>query len=86
MKTCWGVEVQLYAIVTPILDGGEWPDSRSGNITLCVRDPRVTSSAEVKDRVELCLHSPNTLSWHGAQLKEQGQLYLYHKSPPEPIG
>jgi hypothetical protein len=27
---------------------------------------------------ELYLHSPNTSSWHGAQLKEeaQGQLYL----------
>jgi hypothetical protein len=26
------------------------------------------SSAEVKQWVELCLHSPNTLSWRGAQL------------------
>jgi len=26
------------------------------------------SSAEVKDWVELYLHSPNTLSWRGAQL------------------
>jgi hypothetical protein len=35
------------------------------------------SSAEVKAWVELYLHSPNTPSWSGAQLKEQGQLYLY---------
>jgi hypothetical protein len=36
------------------------------------------SSAKVKERVELDFHSPNTPSWHGAQLKiAQGQLYLY---------
>jgi hypothetical protein len=36
------------------------------------------SSAEVKEWVELYLHSPNTPSWRGAQLgRAQGQLYLY---------
>jgi hypothetical protein len=36
------------------------------------------SSAEVKECVELYLHSPNTNSWLGAQLrKAQGQPYLY---------
>jgi hypothetical protein len=39
------------------------------------------SSAEVKERVELYLHSPNTPSWHGAQLKHRGNFtvfpYLY---------
>jgi hypothetical protein len=36
------------------------------------------SSAKVNECVELYLHSPNTPSWHGAQLKKaQGQLYLY---------
>jgi hypothetical protein len=30
------------------------------------------SSAEVKEKVELYLHSPNTPSWHGTQLKEGG--------------
>jgi hypothetical protein len=36
------------------------------------------SSAEVKEWVELYLHSPNTHSWRGAQLGgAQGQLYLY---------
>jgi hypothetical protein len=36
------------------------------------------SSAEVKEWVELCLHSHNTPSWHGAQLgRAQGQLYVY---------
>jgi hypothetical protein len=35
------------------------------------------SSAEVKEWVELYLHSPNTPSWRGAQLGgAQGQLYL----------
>jgi hypothetical protein len=36
------------------------------------------SSAEVKEGVELYLHSPNTPSWRGAQLGgAQRQLYLY---------
>jgi hypothetical protein len=36
------------------------------------------SCGEVKEWVELYLHSPNTPSWRGAQLKEaQGQLYLF---------
>jgi hypothetical protein len=36
------------------------------------------SSAEVKECVELYLHSPNTPSWRGAQLKKvQGWLYFY---------
>jgi hypothetical protein len=35
------------------------------------------SSAEVKELVELYLHSPNTPSWRGALLGgAQGQLYL----------
>jgi hypothetical protein len=36
------------------------------------------SGAEVKELVELYLHSPNAPSCHGAQLGgAQGQLYLY---------
>jgi hypothetical protein len=34
------------------------------------------SCAEVKEWVELYIHSPSTLSWCGAKLKAQGQLYL----------
>jgi hypothetical protein len=35
------------------------------------------SNAEVKEWVELYLHSPNTPSWRGAQLGgAQGQLYI----------
>jgi hypothetical protein len=35
-------------------------------------------SAEVKECVELYLHSPNTPSWRGAQFKKRhGQLYFY---------
>jgi hypothetical protein len=33
------------------------------------------SSAEVKECVELYLHSPNTLSWRGAQLKHRGFVF-----------
>jgi hypothetical protein len=36
------------------------------------------SSAEVKEWVEMYLHSPNTPSWRGAQLGgAQGQLYVF---------
>jgi hypothetical protein len=36
------------------------------------------SSAKVKEWMEIYLHSPNTPSWRGAQLKEaQRQLYHY---------
>jgi hypothetical protein len=39
------------------------------------------TSSEVKEWVELYLHSPNTPSWRGAQLGgAQGQLYLYLRS------
>jgi len=35
-------------------------------------------SVEVKESVELYLHSPTMPSWRGAQLKKaQGQIYLY---------
>jgi len=29
------------------------------------------SSAKIKECLELCIHSPNTPSWHGAQLKKR---------------
>jgi hypothetical protein len=36
------------------------------------------SSVEVKECMELYLHSPNTPSWRSTQLKKtRGQLYLY---------
>jgi hypothetical protein len=36
------------------------------------------SSAEVKEYVELYLHSPNTPSWRGSRLeKAQGEFYLF---------
>jgi hypothetical protein len=34
------------------------------------------SSAEVKESVELYLHSPSTPSWHGAQLKHRDNFTL----------
>jgi hypothetical protein len=41
-------------------------------------DHSTPSSAEVKERVELYLYSPNAPSWRGSQLGgAQGQLYLY---------
>jgi hypothetical protein len=41
-------------------------------------DHTPSASAQVKEWVELYLHSPNMPSWSGAQLGgAQGQLYLY---------
>jgi hypothetical protein len=37
-------------------------------------DQSPPSSAEVKEWVELYLHSPNTPSWHGAQLKHRDKF------------
>jgi hypothetical protein len=39
MKTNWGVEVQLHALLTSALDGGEWSASHSGCFTLRERAP-----------------------------------------------
>jgi hypothetical protein len=38
------------------------------------------SGAEVKEWVELYLHSPNTPSWRGAQLKHRDSFTFYHSS------
>jgi hypothetical protein len=35
------------------------------------------SSAEIKECVELYLHSPNTPSWHGAQLREHRDNFTF---------
>jgi len=43
----------------------------------CEADHSPPSSVEVKEWVELYLHSPTMSQWRGAQLKAQGQLYLY---------
>jgi hypothetical protein len=40
-----------------------------------------TSSAEVKEWVELYLHSPNTPSWRGGKLKEKAQGQLWYLLP-----
>jgi hypothetical protein len=37
----------------------------------CEADHSPPSSAEVKECMELYLHSPNTPSWHDAQLKKK---------------
>jgi hypothetical protein len=48
----------------------------------CEADHSPPSSAEVKECVELYLHSPNTPSWRGAPLGgAQGQLYLPNYDP-----
>jgi hypothetical protein len=41
MKTCGGVKVQLHALLTSALDGGEWSASSSGRFT-AGQEPRCT--------------------------------------------
>jgi hypothetical protein len=48
--------------------GVKWPGREA--------DHSPPSSAEVKELVDLYLHSPNTLSWRRAQLKKAQGLYL----------
>jgi hypothetical protein len=61
----------------------------TGSFSLGVKRPRreadhsPTSSAEVKECVELYLHSPNMPSWHGAWLSTGTTLPLT-LSPPRP--
>jgi hypothetical protein len=40
-------------------------------------DHWLPSSAEVEECVGLCLNSPNTPSWRGAQLRKAQRFYLY---------
>jgi hypothetical protein len=71
------------------IQNGFWthPASYPGGIS--VSDPRVKrpgreadhsppSSAEVKECVELYIHSPNTPSWHGTQLKYRDNFTFMH--------
>jgi hypothetical protein len=43
----------------------------------CEADHSLPSSAEVKEWVELYLHSPNTPPWHAAQLKHRDNFTFY---------
>jgi hypothetical protein len=81
----WGLEIFLFTTafrtaLVPTQPPTQWV---AGALSLGVKRPGYEadhsppSSAEVKECVDLYLHSPNTPSWRGAQLKEaQGQLYL----------
>jgi hypothetical protein len=43
----------------------------------CEADHSPSSSAEVKEWVELYLHSPDMPSWHGAQLKQEADMTIW---------
>jgi hypothetical protein len=51
----------------------------------CEVDHSPPSSAEVKEWVELCLHSPNTPSWRGAQLKHRYNFICIEQSQWNPV-
>jgi hypothetical protein len=56
----------------------------SGSLSLGVKrvgretDHSSPSSAEVKEWLELYLHSPNTPSWHGARLKKPNFTFTFY--------
>jgi hypothetical protein len=58
---------------------GSYPMGTRGSRPGCESGHSPPSSAEIKDRVELYLHSPKTSSWRCAQLKKS--LNLYRHSP-----
>jgi hypothetical protein len=62
----------------PIDTAGSFP---GGKAVGREADHSPLSSAEVKECVELCLHSPNTLSWRGAQLKHRDNNYTFTFTP-----
>jgi hypothetical protein len=81
----WGLGIFLFSIASRTALGPtqsliQWVP---GRLSLGVRRPRreadqsPPSSAEIKERVKLYIHSRNTPAWRGAQLKAQGYLYLY---------
>jgi hypothetical protein len=41
MKAYWGVEVQLHALLTSAVDGGDRSASRPGHFTIGVRAPGI---------------------------------------------
>jgi hypothetical protein len=72
-QTCNGSEIVNHTI--------QWvPEALSLGVKRPEREAdHSPSSTEVKECVELYLHSPNTTSWRGVRFKiVQGQLYLYH--------
>jgi len=72
----------------PDLRGRKWQEASllsngyRGALSLVVKRPGreaghlPPSSAEIKDCVELYFHSPNTISWRGAQFKKRTETTL----------
>jgi hypothetical protein len=69
VQNCTGTHPASYPMGTRGSFPGVKPPGREA-------DHSPPSSAEVKEWVELYLHSPNTPSWCGAQLKHRGLLFI----------
>jgi len=87
----WGLGIFLFTTMLRTALGPTHPPIQwiLGAFSLGIKRPEreadhsPTSTAEVKEWVELYIHSPNMPSWHGAKLqKKKGQLYLYLTLPP----
>jgi hypothetical protein len=69
--TPWGVLLRHWATLCILI--GILGVTRPGREA----DHSPPSCAEVKEWVELYLHSPNTPSWRGAQLRHRDNFYLF---------
>jgi hypothetical protein len=81
----WGLGIFLFTTMSRTALGPTQPPLQwvLGAVSLEIKwrgheaDNSPPSSTEVKECLELYLHSPNMVSWHCAYLKKvQGQLYL----------
>jgi hypothetical protein len=88
----WGLGIFLFTTASRTALGPTQPPIQwvPGGLSLrvkrlgCKADHSPPSSAEVKEEMELYLHSPNTHSWRGAQLKigtGGGGVYLQLTKP-----
>jgi hypothetical protein len=89
-----GLEIFLFTAVSRTALGPTQPPIQlyQGGLFLGAKRPKreayhsLPFSAEVKECVELYLHSPNMPAWHGAQLKTQDNLpFIFSHLEKDPI-
>jgi hypothetical protein len=87
----WGLGIFLFTTASKTALGPIQPPIQwvTGALSLGVKRPgreanhSLPSSAKVKECVELYLHSPNTPSWRGAQLKHKDNFsFTFYLVPP----
>jgi hypothetical protein len=80
----WKLGIFLFATMSRVVVGPTQPPIQwvSGALSLGVKwagheaDHSLPSIANIKECVELYLYSPNVPSWHCAQLKHRGIIFI----------